>query len=619
MTRRQSHGVWLLLLTMLTILAMLTSCIRPFEPAVEMPLGVVAEEVTFQNDEITLAGTLTLPDTVGPHPALMLISGSGQQDRDETIPIVPGYKPFRLIAEYLTQQGIAVLRYDDRGMGGSTGDPSSATTADFAQDAEAGLTYLLSRPEINHKQIGLLGHSEGAIIAAMIAARNPDVAFVITMAGPAVSGYDLLLVQTERILRAADLSEEAVTTTMAQQRQLMDLTVAEKWDELKALLLDVGRQQIDALPAAQKEALGDVDAYLNRQIELSMRSMQGWMRYFLMHNPADDWAQIKAPVLALFGGLDTQVDQAQNRPALEAALQKADNANVTIKVFKEANHLFQQAKTGSPDEYATLSAEFVPGFLETIGVWLLARTTGQDWRTVESQPSTHDYIAVLLAPDLPDGKAVPMMALDATKSMLEKRMAGLGLSTGFVLLQDNQRILVGLPVIQNVDRIIQVLSSTAALEFIDPGQFTVQPGMIINTTNMPNAVSDAQKGIAAKQLLPAQIPYPDHQFKTVFTGAIFRSVVSVPNQNGEWQISFETTAAGAKILGDYTAAHINQSLVIALDGRVLAAPLIQAPISEYGVISGHFTQEEATAVAVQMNYGSLPIPLKVIDTRIVQE
>ncbi|MEZ4622481.1 MAG: alpha/beta fold hydrolase [Caldilineaceae bacterium] len=419
MTRRQSHSVWLPLLTMLTILAMLTSCIRPVEPVVEMPLDVVTEEVTFQNDEITLAGTLTLPDAVGPHPALMLISGSGQQDRDETIPFVPGYKPFQLIAEYLTQQGIAVLRYDDRGVGGSTGDPSRATTADFAQDAEAGLTYLFSRPDINPKQIGLLGHSEGAIIAAMIAARNPDVAFVIAMAGPAVSGYDILIVQTERILRTADLSEEAVTAAMAQQRQVLDLTVAEKWDELKALLLNVGHQQIDALPAAQKEALGDVDAYLNQQIELSMRSMQGWMRYFLMYNPAEDWAQIKAPVLALFGGLDTQVDQAQNRPAFEAALQKAGNADVTIKVFEEANHLFQQAKTGSPEEYATLPAEFVPNFLETIGVWLLARTTGQDLRSVESQSSTHDYIAVLLAPDLPDGKAVSMTALDATKTMLK--------------------------------------------------------------------------------------------------------------------------------------------------------------------------------------------------------
>ncbi len=361
--------------TVLLVFTLVTGCIQPIQPITEQPTAYRAEAVTFMNGDITLAGTLTLPNGAGPHPAVILISGSGQQDRDEAIPFVPGYKPFWLIADQLTRQGIAVLRYDDRGVGQSTGDPTTANSADFAQDTKAGLNYLLKRPEINPKQIGLLGHSEGALIAAMIAARDPNVAYVISMAGPAVSGYDLLLVQTERILRSTNMNEEEVATALAEQRQALDLTVAGEWEALEAFLLEVGHRQVENLPAAQKEALGDVDAYLEQQVALSIVSMQGWMRYFLTHNPSDDWVQVEVPVLALFGGLDTQVDQAQNLPAMQAAL--ADNPDVTIKLFDEANHLFQQAVTGSPEEYATLPAEFVPGFLDTIAAWLLARVDVQ--------------------------------------------------------------------------------------------------------------------------------------------------------------------------------------------------------------------------------------------------
>lgn len=376
MKRNQLNAYWLRVFTLFLIFTFLAGCIKPIQPVTKLPTDYSAEDVTFTHSDITLAGTLTLPAKDGPHPAVILISGSGQQDRDEAIPIIPGYRPFQLIADHLTRQGIAVLRYDDRGVGQSTGDPSTATSADFAQDAEAGLTYLLSRPEINPKQIGLLGHSEGSLIAAMIAARNSNVAFVISMAGPAVSGYDLLLVQTERILRASDMTEDEVATALAEQRQALDLTVAGDWAALEALLLEVGHRQIEDLPAEQKAALGDVDAYLQQQIAQSMISMQGWMRYFLTYNPSDDWAQVKVPVLALFGGLDLQVDQAQNLPAMEAAL--ANNADVTIKLFEEANHLFQKAVTGSPEEYTTLPAEFVPRFLDTIGDWILARVEVAD-------------------------------------------------------------------------------------------------------------------------------------------------------------------------------------------------------------------------------------------------
>jgi pimeloyl-ACP methyl ester carboxylesterase len=368
-----SRSHWLPVVGLL-LLVLVAGC-QPIRPVSQPTLPIDAREVTFPNGDITLAGTLTLPATPGPHPAVLLISGSGQQDRDEQIPFVPGYKPFQSIAEYLTDRGIAVLRYDDRGVGGSNGDPTHATSVDFAQDAEAGLNYLLTLPEINHEQIGLFGHSEGSIIAAMIAANNPDVAFVISMAGPAVSGYDLLLLQTERVLSTSGMSDEEVASAMKDQRQMLDLTVAGDWPALETFMLEVGRKQIAALPAEQREALGDPEVFLQKQAEMSMPAMQGWMRWFLTHNPADDWQQIDAPVLALFGGLDTQVDLEQNRPAMEEALSTAGNDDVTVRVFDDANHLFQQAITGSPQEYATLPAQFVAGFLDTIGEWITARVT----------------------------------------------------------------------------------------------------------------------------------------------------------------------------------------------------------------------------------------------------
>ncbi len=180
---------------------------RPQEPAAAEPLPYSEEEVVFQNGDVTLAGTLTLPAGDGPFPALILLSGSGQQDRDEALAIVPGYRPFREIADTLTRQGIAVLRYDDRAVSGSTGgDLAAATSADFADDAEAALRFLQGRADIDSKQIGMLGHSEGGILAAMVAARNLDVAFVISMAGTAVDGYETLLKQVERLALASGAS-----------------------------------------------------------------------------------------------------------------------------------------------------------------------------------------------------------------------------------------------------------------------------------------------------------------------------------------------------------------------------------------------------------------------------
>lgn len=332
-----------------------------------------AEEVTVEAGAVTLAGTLTLPRNPGPHPAVVLISGSGAQDRNEESAALPGYQPFRIIADCLTRQGIAVLRYDDRGTGSSTGDHLHATSADFADDAEAVLAYLRHRPEIDPAQVGLLGHSEGTLIGAMIAARNPAVAFFIALGATAHDGYAILLEQTADMLRAAGADDATVAAQVAKTQRALDLILAEEWDALEAMLMEETMAQLAALPAAQKDAIGDLEAYAAEQVAQSMAQNQGWMRFFITHDPAADWAQIDVPVLVVLGGLDTQVDQEKAQASLQAAFDAAGNPDATITTFDQANHLFQAAQTGAPAEYAELPNEFVSGFLTTLSEWLLTR------------------------------------------------------------------------------------------------------------------------------------------------------------------------------------------------------------------------------------------------------
>lgn len=345
------------------------------EAADEEDLPYTAEEVTFGHADVTLAGTLTLPEGEGPHPALILVTGSGQQNRDEEIYLAPGYRPFAVIADTLTRQGIAVLRYDDRGVGGSTGEVESATSADFAEDTESALNFLREREEIDPAQIGILGHSEGGMIATMLAARNPDVAFIILMAGPGLTGYDVVLAQAVMLAEDSGASAEELERVRAQQTQVLD-TVRndEGWDELEDLIDEIIAEQIAQLPDAQKAQLGDLDAYAANVVAQQMAALQSpWYRFFIAYDPAEDLAQIRVPVLAIFGGLDLQVPAEANAEAISAALETAGNADVTIEIIPNANHLFQAAESGGVDEYSRLAPEFVPGFLETISEWLLAR------------------------------------------------------------------------------------------------------------------------------------------------------------------------------------------------------------------------------------------------------
>lgn len=352
--------------------------LSPYVPTVE-DVPYVVEEVTFVNGDITLAGTLTLPDAAGPHPIVILVTGSGPQDRDESLAPVADIKPFALIADHLTRNGIAVLRYDDRGVGESTGDVDG-TIADYATDTTAAIDYLLTRPEIDPDQIGILGHSQGGIIAAALGAHNPHVAFVIGMAGPAVNGRDLLMVQNERLLLAEGATEEQVADQLAFVTEFFDLLESGA-DEatIMQLVADHTRAQIEAMTEDQQEALGDVESYIQKSTDAFIGQFRSkWFLSAMQSDPGPDWAQVKVPVLALFGELDVQVDATQNATALEEILTTAGHPDFTIVTLPDANHVFQAAQTGAISEYRLLEQEFTPDFLPTMTDWLLAHVTLAD-------------------------------------------------------------------------------------------------------------------------------------------------------------------------------------------------------------------------------------------------
>jgi protein-export membrane protein SecD len=224
---------------------------------------------------------------------------------------------------------------------------------------------------------------------------------------------------------------------------------------------------------------------------------------------------------------------------------------------------------------------------------------------------------VLLQSKLPEGQAIPDGAINAAKTIVENRVNGLGVSEAVVQVQGANRLIVELPGVNNPDQAVETLRSTGQLEFIDPEGKQMSQGMVINTTNRPTAAKDLQKTGAISPTQSVNDPYPDTVFKTVMTGDILRTAVATQDQFNQWQINFELTSDGSKKFGAYTSAHIGQPLVIVLDGRVLSAPTIQAVITDRGQITGRFTNTQAESLAVQMRYGSLPVPLEVIDKRTI--
>lgn len=341
---------------------------RPQEPIAPFPY--LTEVVTFYNsiDAINLSGALTIPEGAGPFPAVILISGSGPQNRDEEL---MGHKPFLVLADHLTRNGIAVLRFDDRGVGDSEGDFALATSADFATDVNSAFAFLKSHSKINTDQIGLIGHSEGGLIAPMVAAKNSEVAFAVLMAGPGISGAKILRLQTEDISRANGLNPEQISEELDLLNTFLNILESEKDAEsakqnLTATLQALFNENPERLPEGT-----DADTY----IAGSLKQVTPWMVYFLKHDPATTLLQVRCPVLAINGEKDLQVASAINLEAIKNALESGGNRSVTIKELPGLNHLFQECETGSPSEYAQIEQTFSPIALQVISDWIIAEIT----------------------------------------------------------------------------------------------------------------------------------------------------------------------------------------------------------------------------------------------------
>ncbi|MEO5929973.1 MAG: alpha/beta hydrolase [Candidatus Kapaibacterium sp.] len=339
-------------------------------PVVAVPYR--EEEVHFSNDTIALAGTLTLPRTGAPHPAVIMITGSGPQNRDEEL---FNFRPFRIIADRLTRNGIAVLRYDDRGTGESKGTFAGSTTADFATDARAALKFLKGRPDIDPKQIGFIGHSEGGIIAPIVAAEGNDVAFIVLMAGTGVKGGELLKAQVMAILKSNGAPQTEIDQALQFQEKLQAaIRTGKGMDEVAASLRSNIAKSLGNLTPERLKAIGDTTRYLDQAVAGQLKFAETpWYRYFIDLDPAVALEKVKCPVLILFGDLDVQVPAEMNKGGIVAALKKGGNSAYTVKTFPKANHLFLTAKTGSPSEYAMMKKEFVPEFLDTISSWISER------------------------------------------------------------------------------------------------------------------------------------------------------------------------------------------------------------------------------------------------------
>jgi uncharacterized protein len=341
---------------------------RPQEPKPPFPYDT--QDVSFESAPgVRLAGTLTIPPGAGPFPGVALITGSGPQNRDEEL---VGHKPFLVIADYLARHGIATLRCDDRGIAKSTGNFATATSVDFANDAEAAVHFLRTQPRIAHDHVGLMGHSEGGLIAPMVAARSSDVAFIVLLAGPGIAGDSILLLQQALIAKAAGAPAAAIEQGAELNRRFYAvIKTTSDSAAAAAQIAAISAKMVAALPEAQH-------ALATEQLKQAQAQlMSPWMRYFLTYDPAPALRKVKVPVLALNGTLDLQVPYKENLPAISAALTAAGNHDFKVVEMPGLNHLFQPATTGSPTEYATIPETFSPAALDIIATWIHAHADGK--------------------------------------------------------------------------------------------------------------------------------------------------------------------------------------------------------------------------------------------------
>ncbi len=338
---------------------------RPQEPS--LPYPYIAEEVEFVNKRanITLAGTFTIPKGKGKFPTVVLITGSGPQNRDEEL---LGHKPFLVLSDYLTRKGIAVLRFDDRGFGKSTGDFALATSTDFATDVEAAINYLLTRIEVDKKKIGLIGHSEGGIIAPMVAKNSKHVKFIVLMSGTGIPGSELLLLQQELIGRGMGITEEELQKSKKLNEAIFRLINAtSEAEQLKNELATLVSEFVRDNPQmANPQNLSEVEI-VNTVIK---QYASPWMINFIKHNPANDLEKVTCAVLAINGEKDLQVPADLNLNAIQAALDRGGNTSYDIRKLADLNHLFQECKTGLPQEYGQIEQTISPVALDLIGSWI---------------------------------------------------------------------------------------------------------------------------------------------------------------------------------------------------------------------------------------------------------
>ncbi|WP_282042740.1 alpha/beta hydrolase family protein [Winogradskyella flava] len=334
---------------------------RPQEPI--KPYTYISEDVTFINniDDVTLSGTLSLPDNNGKFPAVILISGSGPQNRDQEI---AGHKPFLVISDYLVKKGIAVLRYDDRGFGKSSGDFSSADSYDFAQDAIAAVNFLKNRNQIDSNKIGIIGHSEGGLIAPIASNISQSINFIVLMAAPSSSGDKILLDQIRLQKNFTGLSETELGTELKTSKKVFDIIKNTKNE--KKMVENLKSYLKSSIIKSQIPNHMTIDEF----VEIQSKAMTSkWMQFFLKHNPVDELKKIKVPVLAINGTKDVQMSFSHLN-TIKDAITKSGNSNVSVKAFEGLNHLFQKCETGAISEYMKIEQTISPKVLETMSNWI---------------------------------------------------------------------------------------------------------------------------------------------------------------------------------------------------------------------------------------------------------
>ena len=332
---------------------------RPQEPQPPFPYQI--ENISFPSldKSITLSGTLTLPDDLKKHPAVVLIAGSGPANRDEEI---FGHKPFAVIADYLTRQGLAVLRYDKRGIGESTGSLREATTLNLAEDVEASIQFLRNHPNIQSNNIGLIGHSEGGIIAPMVASRDQAISFIVLLAAPGMTGKQILKKQNEESIQRSPITNDQKTKALNVAVQYLDYLAQTSSEGTSTEALHNTLDSIISINLAE-----DIFPQVSRE-EMIKSTNNNWIIYFLNLDPSEYLKKVHCPILALNGTKDIQVEANSNLERIESSVKNKEL--LTVKKYLNLNHLFQKAETGAINEYAQIQETFSEDVLKDILTWI---------------------------------------------------------------------------------------------------------------------------------------------------------------------------------------------------------------------------------------------------------